>query len=121
MGMFETLGILSKYKINPEKFQNCLCAIQSRYLDNPYHNFRHALDTAQAAYYMIAKCGLKSQISLLDVLALFIAALAHDIGHMGRSNPFLIETSDPLAVVIFFSPAFFSYHCHCSSTTMRRH
>jgi len=34
----------------------------------------------------------------IEVYALLLAALCHDLGHFGRTNPFLIETKHELAL-----------------------
>ncbi|ORE02450.1 HD-domain/PDEase-like protein [Rhizopus microsporus var. microsporus] len=81
--------------------------------DNPYHNFAHAVDVLQCLFYMLSELGLlpftnKSKsdtvrpqdlLSLYDIFALLIAAIGHDAAHPGVNNMFLINTSNPLAIL----------------------
>eukprot|EP00747_Dinoflagellata_sp_TGD_P040092 gnl/TRDRNA2_/TRDRNA2_140656_c1_seq1.p1 gnl/TRDRNA2_/TRDRNA2_140656_c1~~gnl/TRDRNA2_/TRDRNA2_140656_c1_seq1.p1 ORF type:complete len:350 (-),score=76.09 gnl/TRDRNA2_/TRDRNA2_140656_c1_seq1:71-1087(-) len=64
----------------------------------PYHNWYHAVDVTHCVYRLFNICFVETYLSGTDRFALLISALAHDIGHQGMSNPFLIETSHELAL-----------------------
>lgn len=74
---------------------------------NPYHNFRHAVDVMQSTWYFLcsmhaltspywsrhddgpsssAICPLKP----IQLLALLMASLGHDVGHPGVNNGFMV-------------------------------
>jgi len=97
--MFQTLGLVNRYRLDLDKMSVCFTALVDTYRNNPYHNFRHALDCAQATYFMIVSCGFLKHLSMMDVLAALLAALAHDAGHPGKTNKYLIATHDPLAIL----------------------
>lgn len=63
-------------------------AIYDAYLDNPYHSSRHAIDVTFMAYYFYTDMGVRDRIRLLqiDLVALLIAALGHDVLHPGTNN-----------------------------------
>lgn len=116
---------------------------------NPYHNFRHAVDVLQANYYFLCRMGLikpmypsselaGSQrhspvvdlLSPLDILALLMASIGHDVGHPGVNNNFMVTTSTPLAIIYndksvlesFHAMSFFHIlqsHCFSSLTNVR--
>lgn len=41
---------------------------------------------------------VQQHLSPVDVLALMVASIAHDVGHRGLSNGFLVKTRDVLAM-----------------------
>eukprot|EP00976_Prorocentrum_cordatum_P013429 267835-Prorocentrum_minimum.AAC.2 len=79
-------------------FLKLLDAVEQRYGKHPYHSFRHAVDVTHAMFLLLEACEAKAFLDELDILALMIAALFHDIDHPGLNNGFLVKTSDPLAI-----------------------
>lgn len=76
-----------------------IATIQSSYsADNPYHNFHHCTDVAQATFLIITLIRETAHISSLECFCLLIAALAHDLEHPGVSNAFLIKSKHRLAL-----------------------
>ncbi|THH27442.1 hypothetical protein EUX98_g6746 [Antrodiella citrinella] len=94
---------------------------------NSYHNFEHALDVFQALYHFLSEVGIVQNVRFLlkesngiahavsdsdartpsildvltkeDILALFIAAVGHDVGHPGLTNGFMKNAQTPLSVL----------------------
>jgi 3'5'-cyclic nucleotide phosphodiesterase len=64
---------------------------------NPYHNSTHAADVTQALLVMLATDRLFERFSDLELLALLLSAIVHDVAHPGLSNPFLTKTQDEQA------------------------
>lgn len=83
---------------NPEKFQPFLDKVKLGYFDNPYHNFIHAVDVMSSCTRILKKVQWEYWLGDIDVYALLVASLCHDIGHAGYTNPFLVETSDVIAL-----------------------
>ncbi|CAG9464888.1 unnamed protein product [Pedinophyceae sp. YPF-701] len=70
---------------------------------NPYHNWYHACEVAHACYRMLKEADAAAGPgqpgwSRLERLCLMVAAIAHDVGHTGASNDFLIKTQHSLAI-----------------------
>lgn len=116
---------------------------------NPYHNFRHAVDVLQANYYFLCQIGALEPMCLemgqkkekvnhplvqllepLDIFALLMASIGHDVGHPGVNNHFMVTTSTPLAILYndrsvlesFHAMSFFhllQQHCFSSLTDIR--
>lgn len=78
---------------------------------NPYHNFRHAIDVVQAAFYFLLQLkslpeypltlkssydSAKSILSPVEALTILIVATGHDVGHPGVTNAFIINSKCPL-------------------------
>ncbi|KAI6019891.1 hypothetical protein F5J12DRAFT_904254 [Pisolithus orientalis] len=91
---------------------------------NSYHNFQHALDVLQACHAFLCAAGvvppaavlcrderpwepdrrgradrLAFELSNMDLFALFIAAIGHDVGHPGLTNLFMKNANAPLSTV----------------------
>jgi hypothetical protein len=66
-----------------------------RYRPNPYHNFNHGVHVLHGCFVQWrfgsgARCA--HELSQLHTLALFTAAVGHDVEHPGVTNAFLIQT-----------------------------
>ena len=93
MGVENTLGCTSAM------LQTFLIGVSQGYLPLPFHNFSHAVYVLQGVVVVLQRCNrLRQVLRPLDISALCIAALGHDLGHLGVSNAFLIESNDPLAL-----------------------
>ena len=64
----------------------------------PYHNYTHACDVLHTVYRLMCLTSARLWLSSVEQYALLVAALCHDIGHQGRTNPFLVELGDELAL-----------------------
>ncbi|OEH76775.1 calcium calmodulin-dependent 3 5 -cyclic nucleotide [Cyclospora cayetanensis] len=74
--------------------------IESRYdPDIPYHTATHAVQVAHAAMVLSTKLHLDSTNEDMGTFCLSLAALAHDVGHLGRTNGFLQQSRHPLATI----------------------
>lgn len=66
---------------------------------NPYHNSTHAADVTQALLSMLYNDGLYAKFTDLELLALILSAVLHDVAHPGLSNPFLTKTQVRSAIL----------------------
>lgn len=73
--------------------------LRNRYQKNHYHNFRHAVDVTHNVFLFLELCEAKEFLSDMEVMALMVAAMFHDVDHPGVNNNFLIQSRDPLAVL----------------------
>lgn len=92
------MPLVDKYKIEVEKLAAWNLSIASQYLHVPYHNWGHALDVFWFLYLLLFQGRASDFFNNQDVLALFVAALGHDVGHFGLSNGFLVATRSKLAL-----------------------
>lgn len=65
---------------------------------NPFHNWYHAVDVTHCAYRLTKICVAEEYLYSTDNYGLLVSAVAHDIGHPGYTNAFLIETSHSIAL-----------------------
>eukprot|EP00742_Colponemidia_sp_Colp-10_P001187 GILJ01001280.1.p1 GENE.GILJ01001280.1~~GILJ01001280.1.p1 ORF type:complete len:430 (+),score=44.38 GILJ01001280.1:57-1346(+) len=97
--MFAALNLFQIFHIEKEIFSAFLLELSSRYiLQDKFHTFKHAVDVCQFCFVILTRYKAKLLLRDIDVLILLISCLAHDIGHPGVSNAFLIMTQDPLAL-----------------------
>ena len=77
---------------------NFFTALEASYNNLPYHNAGHACDVLHVVHYILSASGAVSALRPHEVMAVLVAAAAHDVGHMGRNNAFHIATRSPLAL-----------------------
>jgi len=75
-----------------------ISAVEQGYPPNPFHNFSHGVDVlySVARFLQLIEAG-RFFTEVMQYL-LLVAALAHDVGHLGVNNQFLMETSHELAI-----------------------
>jgi len=96
--IFGGLNLLTEFSISTDTFRNFTAAIASLYLPNTYHNFHHGADVCHLTFRILTLSHLTHILSTLEVLALLLAALAHDVGHLGVNNGFLVKSMHELAL-----------------------
>lgn len=100
--LLASYDLFNTEKINEEKFKKYIELIQEGYNSSlPYHNSTHAADVVQAIHYFIKTCKARefANLSSSDICICLISAAIHDFQHPGLNNAFLINTSDPLAIL----------------------
>ncbi|ORZ18549.1 hypothetical protein BCR42DRAFT_349008 [Absidia repens] len=93
------------------------------HIANPYHNFYHAVDVLQSVYYILRQAGLLHQsqststashlgylLTPMDIFALLLICIGHDLGHPGVTNSFMINTSTSLSLLYNDISVLESYH-----------
>ncbi|KAK3097852.1 hypothetical protein FSP39_013823 [Pinctada imbricata] len=93
-------GVCEFLQTDELTLMNWLALIEANYhAVNPYHNSTHAADVLQASAYFLKCERNKMVLDHADQVACLIAAVIHDVDHPGRSNAFLINERNPLAVL----------------------
>lgn len=75
--------------------------LHRRYLAKPYHNEAHAATVTHITLWLARRCGYMAGrlASNVERFSLVVAAMAHDVGHFGRSNNFLMSSRHGIAVI----------------------
>ena len=99
--IFTALSFTRCFKLDHSTLLQFLDRVEQGYkAENYYHNSLHAADVVNSVYFLlysgIHRCG---NFLELEIFALVTAALAHDVGHLGVNNAFLIQSQDQLAKV----------------------
>jgi cAMP-specific phosphodiesterase 4 len=79
-------------------FQRFLKEVREGYTDLPYHCYAHACDVLHTVFRFLTLVESATWLSDIEQHALLVAAICHDVGHRGRTNPFLVETRHELAM-----------------------
>ncbi|XP_034452405.1 cGMP-specific 3',5'-cyclic phosphodiesterase-like [Hippoglossus hippoglossus] len=97
--MFLDLKLVQDFNIDYKSLCQWVLTVRRGYRNNvPYHNWNHALSTAQSMFAMLmATEQLQTIFSRLEILALMIATLNHDLDHRGVSNSYIERSQQPLA------------------------
>ncbi|GAB4821974.1 hypothetical protein N2152v2_009020 [Parachlorella kessleri] len=98
LNLLRKRGLIAKLRLADDKLRSFLQAVEGEYHPNPYHSSMHAADVTQALAAMLSLDGYACQLSDLELLALLVSAMIHDVGHPGVTNDFLIRTSSEAAL-----------------------
>lgn len=100
------------FMIDSAKLTSFLQEVKANYNDNPYHCFRHAFDVTQTLFVLLYQVqDSMDEFSQLEVISMMIAALCHDLGHVGKTNKYLVQTHHRLALVYNDKAVLEQYHC----------
>ncbi|XP_067915093.1 dual 3',5'-cyclic-AMP and -GMP phosphodiesterase 11A isoform X2 [Heterodontus francisci] len=95
--MFMELGMVQKFKVDYEVLCRWLLTVRKNYRTVPYHNWRHAFNVAQCMFVMITTVGFREILSDIEILALMVGCLCHDLDHRGTNNAFQAKSGSALA------------------------
>lgn len=100
MELFRRFNVFEQLKIDEGTSLNWLRLIQANYRkENSYHNSTHAADVMQATATFLMSERCSHLMSPLDKVACLLAAAVHDVDHRGRTNQYLSNSLDPLALL----------------------
>ena len=117
--IFDDFGLLDMFKVDRVKFKRFLLNIRSRYIaKNPYHNFIHGFDVTQSAYAYLTDGEGASYLNHLEIFALLVSCICHDVGHFGLSNVFLMATRHELAIRYNDQSVLENFHCATAFTVL---
>lgn len=97
--IFSLLNLLQEFRVPEVTFKTFLKEISERYVNsNTYHNYKHGVDVCFTSYRLMLVPGLTHVFSQLEVFSVLVGAIAHDVGHIGVNNLFLVKTKHQLAI-----------------------
>ncbi|KAI8380868.1 hypothetical protein BD560DRAFT_387419 [Blakeslea trispora] len=121
LGFFERLGLCESIGVTPSEFLDFLVDVDHGYLPNAYHSFFHAVDVSIVLYHMVTEYDVAKYISRIDIAALLIAGLCHDIGHPGKNNNFQVNLKTDLAIRYSNKSVLESYSCTITMDLITKH
>ncbi|XP_073748296.1 cGMP-specific 3',5'-cyclic phosphodiesterase isoform X3 [Callorhinus ursinus] len=96
--MFTDLNLVQNFQMKHEVLCRWILSVKKNYRKNvAYHNWRHAFNTAQCMFAALKAGKIQSKLTDLEILALLIAALSHDLDHRGVNNSYIQRSEHPLA------------------------
>ncbi|ORX90906.1 HD-domain/PDEase-like protein, partial [Basidiobolus meristosporus CBS 931.73] len=97
VGVFAQLNLLAVLNISQSQLLDFVMDIDRGYISTPYHSFLHAADVFIMTYNLVNYSHVQGYLIDLDVVALLISALCHDIGHPGLNNLYQVNSNNALA------------------------
>eukprot|EP00029_Vermamoeba_vermiformis_P006362 TRINITY_DN246_c0_g1_i3.p1 TRINITY_DN246_c0_g1~~TRINITY_DN246_c0_g1_i3.p1 ORF type:complete len:500 (-),score=173.54 TRINITY_DN246_c0_g1_i3:202-1701(-) len=86
--MFHELGLIKEFRIPETTLWRFVFACSRRYRAVPFHSFYHAFNVTQTLYHFLTGCGAAKAFGSLELLAMIIATMCHDMDHPGLNNDF---------------------------------
>lgn len=97
--LFKKFRIAATLKIDGfDTIRNFNVKLESLYRYNLYHNSMHAIDVANSTAFFLEN-GLLEIVDEFDAACLILSSLAHDVGHPGLNNGFMISNRCRLALL----------------------
>mmetsp|Transcript_100607 Transcript_100607/g.319637 ORF Transcript_100607/g.319637 Transcript_100607/m.319637 type:complete len:933 (-) Transcript_100607:234-3032(-) len=90
---------------------NFVMQAERLYPPNPYHNFSHALDVEHSLALSFQLIDAGSFFTEAEQFWLAVAAIGHDLGHVGFNNSFLVEIGHDIAVMYNDRSPLENMHC----------
>mmetsp|Transcript_39095 Transcript_39095/g.110482 ORF Transcript_39095/g.110482 Transcript_39095/m.110482 type:complete len:526 (+) Transcript_39095:128-1705(+) len=117
----EPFDLLDRYNIERGRLGSWIGAIAGRYhQEQAYHDWRHAFDVMQFVYLSMTRGEGITYLNYQDTLALYVASLAHDVGHPGMNNAFLVKTQHHLALLYNDRAPLENMHAHICFQVMQQ-
>ncbi|KAJ3591853.1 hypothetical protein NHX12_006984 [Muraenolepis orangiensis] len=98
--MFMELGMVQKFRIDYETLCRWLLTVRKNYRMVLYHNWRHAFNTA----------GFQETLTEVEILALIVGCVCHDLDHRGTNNAFQAKTGSALSLLYGTSATLEHHH-----------
>lgn len=91
ISMFGELGFIEQFQIPYEVLCRFFLTVKKNYRPVAYHNWRHGFNVMSAMYTMVTTGNYKDLFNNLEIFALLIACICHDVDHRGTSNKFQLK------------------------------
>ncbi|KAM9800956.1 cGMP-dependent 3',5'-cyclic phosphodiesterase [Neosynchiropus ocellatus] len=99
LSMFEDMGFINTYKIDLQTLARFCLMVKKGYRDPPYHNWMHAFSVSHFCYLLYKNLGLSNYLEDIEILALFVSCMCHDLDHRGTNNSFQVASQSVLAAL----------------------
>lgn len=93
LSMFEDMNLISRWRMSRNTLARFVMMVKRGYRDPAYHNWVHAFTVAHFVYLCIHNLPLDLDLDDLELVALFVASLCHDIDHRGTNNSFQVSAA----------------------------
>jgi hypothetical protein len=108
-------------EISVQDLQSFILTVNANYLENSYHNFKHAVDVLQFSVYLYKISPTLNEIFRpLDIFAMLVATYCHDMGHTGCNNAYMINSQSSVAILYNDKSVLENLHCTMTFAIMKR-
>ncbi|XP_031428800.1 cGMP-dependent 3',5'-cyclic phosphodiesterase [Clupea harengus] len=99
LSMFEDMGFINTYKIDLNSLARFCLMVKKGYRDPPYHNWMHAFSVSHFCYLLYKNLHLSNYLEDIEIFALFVSCMCHDLDHRGTNNSFQVASQSVLAAL----------------------
>ncbi|XP_067889146.1 cGMP-dependent 3',5'-cyclic phosphodiesterase isoform X2 [Heterodontus francisci] len=99
LSMAQDLGFTSTYKIDVKTLARFCMMVRRGYRDPPYHNWMHAFSVTHFCYLLSKNLPLHDFLQDMEIVALFVSCMCHDLDHRGTNNSFQVASKSVLAAL----------------------
>ena len=89
--MLDSYGLIERYNIVGDELRLFFQTVRNNYHDPAFHNFKHGWGTLHLTY-QILRHGIDAKLSPVEIFAVLIGAICHDLDHPGNNNAFEVAT-----------------------------
>lgn len=97
--MFVSQGVIRKLQVPLPKLVQYLFTLRGHYNEVRYHNWEHAVDSMQFVFSCIMRGRLRLFLQDIEIFALMMAAISHDVDHQGLMNGYHKRMETPLGIL----------------------
>jgi dual 3',5'-cyclic-AMP and -GMP phosphodiesterase 11 len=115
MQMILHYNLVHDLNLNIDLVKRFIIKVESMYNNPAFHNFKHGWGVMHTVF-LILKLGGDKFLSSLEIFAMLISAICHDIGHPGNTNVFEVASRSERAIAYCDDSVLERFH---ASTTVR--
>uniref|UniRef100_A0A8D1EA06 Phosphodiesterase n=1 Tax=Sus scrofa TaxID=9823 RepID=A0A8D1EA06_PIG len=99
LSMLQDMNFINNYKIDCPTLARFCLMVKKGYRDPPYHNWMHAFSVSHFCYLLYKNLELTNYLEDIEIFALFISCMCHDLDHRGTNNSFQVASKSVLAAL----------------------
>uniref|UniRef100_A0A4X2M567 Phosphodiesterase n=1 Tax=Vombatus ursinus TaxID=29139 RepID=A0A4X2M567_VOMUR len=99
LSMLQDMNFINNYKIDRQTLVRFCLMVKKGYRDPPYHNWMHAFSVSHFCYLLCKNLELSKYLDDIEIFALFVSCMCHDLDHRGTNNSFQVASKSVLAAL----------------------
>ncbi|XP_044274540.1 cGMP-dependent 3',5'-cyclic phosphodiesterase [Varanus komodoensis] len=99
LSMLQDMTFINSYKMDRRTLVRFCLMVKKGYRDPPYHNWMHAFSVSHFCYLLYKNLELANYLEDIEIFALFISCMCHDLDHRGTNNSFQVASKSVLAAL----------------------
>uniref|UniRef100_A0A452IXT6 Phosphodiesterase n=1 Tax=Gopherus agassizii TaxID=38772 RepID=A0A452IXT6_9SAUR len=99
LSMLQDMNFINNYKMDRQTLARFCLMVRKGYRDPPYHNWMHAFSVSHFCYLLYKNLELVKYLEDIEIFALFISCMCHDLDHRGTNNSFQVASKSVLAAL----------------------
>uniref|UniRef100_A0A8B9CNL7 Phosphodiesterase n=1 Tax=Anser brachyrhynchus TaxID=132585 RepID=A0A8B9CNL7_9AVES len=92
LSMLQDMNFINTYKMDRQTLTRFCLMVKKGYRDPPYHNWMHAFSVSHFCYLLYKNLELVNYLEDIEIFALFISCMCHDLDHRGTNNSFQVAS-----------------------------